>query len=44
MELIRSGKGAEVVQETRLYDEVKQATFTMRKKEGQSDYRQVKGP
>ena len=39
VELIESGRGAEVVQETRSWDEVKQATASMRSKEGLADYR-----
>ena len=39
MELIESGRGAEVVQEKRSWDEVKQATASMRSKEGLADYR-----
>lgn len=37
--LIREGRGAEVVQETRLWDEFKLVTYSMRKKEGLADYR-----
>jgi aspartyl-tRNA(Asn)/glutamyl-tRNA(Gln) amidotransferase subunit B len=37
--LIRAGRGAEVVQETRLWDEGRQETTSMRKKEGLADYR-----
>ncbi|KIY93494.1 aspartyl-tRNA(Asn)/glutamyl-tRNA (Gln)amidotransferase subunit B, partial [Monoraphidium neglectum] len=36
--LIRAGRGAEVVQETRLWDEGRQETTSMRKKEGLADY------
>ena len=37
--LIEDGRAAEVVQETRSWDEVKQATASMRSKEGLADYR-----
>lgn len=37
--LLRSGRGSEVVMETRLWDEFKLATYSMRKKEGLADYR-----
>lgn len=37
--LIEEGRAEEIVQETRLWDENKQETFTMRKKEGLADYR-----
>jgi len=37
--LLRSGRGEEIVQETRLWDEFKLATYSMRKKEGLADYR-----
>ena len=37
--LLRAGRGSEVVQETRLWDEGKQETTSMRKKEGLADYR-----
>lgn len=39
MALIESGRAAEVVQETRSWDEAKQATASMRSKEGLADYR-----
>ncbi len=37
--LIRAGRANEVVQETRLWDEGRQETTSMRKKEGLADYR-----
>ncbi len=37
--LIRSGRAEDVVQETRLWDELKLVTYTMRRKEGLADYR-----
>lgn len=37
--LLREGRGAEIVQETRTWDEAKLVTTTMRKKEGLADYR-----
>jgi hypothetical protein len=42
--LIRAGRGAEVVQETRLWDEARQETTSMRKKEGLADYRYFPEP
>ncbi|GFR44396.1 hypothetical protein Agub_g5619, partial [Astrephomene gubernaculifera] len=42
--LLRSGRGAEVVQETRLWDEIRLHTTTMRKKEGLADYRYFPEP
>lgn len=42
--LIREGKGDEVVQETRLWDEGRRATRTMRRKEGLADYRYFPEP
>lgn len=37
--LLKAGRGHEIVQETRLWDEFKLVTTTMRKKEGLADYR-----
>lgn len=37
--LLQAGRGAEVVQETRLWDEGRQETSSMRTKEGLADYR-----
>lgn len=42
--LLREGAGHEIVLETRLWDEVKQQTFSMRKKEGLADYRYFPEP
>lgn len=37
--LLSAGRGAEVVQETRLWDEARSETTSMRTKEGLADYR-----
>ncbi len=44
MALLREGRDAEVVQETRLWDENRLCTYSMRKKEGQADYRYFPEP
>ncbi|GMH41970.1 hypothetical protein BSKO_09889 [Bryopsis sp. KO-2023] len=42
--LLKAGLSADIVQETRLWDEGKQETYTMRKKEGLADYRYFPEP
>ena len=42
--LIEDAKAEQVVQETRLWDESKQVTISMRKKEGLADYRYFPEP
>ncbi|KAG2492249.1 hypothetical protein HYH03_009491 [Edaphochlamys debaryana] len=42
--LIKAGRGSEIVMETRLWDEIKLVTKTMRKKEGLADYRYFPEP
>ena len=42
--LIEEGRIGDITQETRLYDEGKQITYTMRSKEGLADYRYFPEP
>ena len=42
--LLEAGRGGDIVQETRLWDENKRETATMRKKEGAADYRYFPEP
>eukprot|EP00200_Dunaliella_tertiolecta_P005218 CAMPEP_0202346230 /NCGR_PEP_ID=MMETSP1126-20121109/5112_1 /ASSEMBLY_ACC=CAM_ASM_000457 /TAXON_ID=3047 /ORGANISM="Dunaliella tertiolecta, Strain CCMP1320" /LENGTH=591 /DNA_ID=CAMNT_0048937613 /DNA_START=14 /DNA_END=1789 /DNA_ORIENTATION=+ len=42
--LLRAGRGSEIVLETRLWDEFKLQTYSMRKKEGLADYRYFPEP
>ena len=42
--LLAAGRGGEIVQETRLWDEGRSCTYSMRKKEGLADYRYFPEP
>lgn len=42
--LLEAGRAHEIVQETRLFDEAQQTTYSMRKKEGLADYRYFPEP